>query len=151
MSIVNRPMFSDLSRAECESILALNNVGRVAYAAGARVDIEPLNYVFANGWIYCRTSRGTKISIIEHHHWVAFEVDEIDGLFEWRSVVVRGGVYFLNSDSPAVDQHSFAHGVDLLRDLVEEPGTEYDPVSFRHLVMRIHLDEITGRAATLTR
>jgi nitroimidazol reductase NimA-like FMN-containing flavoprotein (pyridoxamine 5'-phosphate oxidase superfamily) len=142
------PVIRDLSRSECEAILARHNVGRVAYASGPRVDIEPINYVYADGWIYCRTSRGTKVAIIEHHHWVAFEVDEVDSLFDWRSVVVRGGAYFLDSDSPPVEQHSFAHGVDLLRNLVPGTGTEHDPVPFRLLVMRVHLDEVTGRAAT---
>jgi uncharacterized protein len=142
------PVIRDLSRSECEAILARHHVGRIAFASGTRVDIEPLHYVFADGWIYCRTSRGAKVSIIEHHRWVAFEVDEVDGLFDWRSVVVRGGVYFLDSESPAIDQHSFAHGVDLLRALVPGTGTEDDPVPFRLLVMRIHLDEVTGRVAT---
>jgi nitroimidazol reductase NimA-like FMN-containing flavoprotein (pyridoxamine 5'-phosphate oxidase superfamily) len=142
------PIIKDLSHSECEAILARHNVGRIAYARGARVDIEPINYVYADGWIYCRTSRGVKVVTIEHQHWVAFEVDEVDGLFDWRSVVVRGAVYFLNADSPPVDEHSFAHGVELLRALVPGTGTDHDPVAFRQLVMRIHLDEVTGRAAT---
>src|SRR5208283_2213797 len=91
------PRIRDLSREECEAILARNNVGRIAYAHAARVDIEPINYVFADGWIYCRTSRGAKVAIIEHPPWVAFEVDEVDALFDWRSVVVRGGAHFLDS------------------------------------------------------
>jgi hypothetical protein len=136
-----------LSRTECEAILARHNVGRIAYARDSRVDIEPINYVYADGWIYCRTSRGVKVVTIEHQHWVAFEVDEVDGLFDWRSVVVRGGVYFLNADSPLADEHSFAHGVELLRNLVPGTVTAHDPVAFRRLVMRIHLDEVTGRAA----
>jgi uncharacterized protein len=148
MPSASRPTIRDLSRAECEAILARNHVGRIAYAGEGRVDIEPLNYAYADGWIYCRTSRGVKVAIIEHHRWVAFEVDEVDGLFDWRSVVVRGAVYFLNSDAPPVDQHSFVHGIELLRDLVPGAGTERDPVPFRLLVMRIHLDEVTGRAAT---
>jgi nitroimidazol reductase NimA-like FMN-containing flavoprotein (pyridoxamine 5'-phosphate oxidase superfamily) len=141
------PIIRDLSRDECETILAGHNVGRLAFGIPSRVDIEPINYVYADGWIYCRTSRGTKVALIEHHPWVAFEVDEVASLFDWRSVVVRGSVYFLDSDSPPVDQHSFAHGIDLLRELVPGTGTADDPVPFRLLVMRIHLDEVTGRAS----
>src|SRR5271169_1022659 len=106
MGSVKAPVIRDLSRDECETILARHHVGRIAFASPARVDIEPINYVYADGWVYCRTSRGTKVAIIQHHRWVAFEVDEVVGLFDWRSVVVRGGVYFLDSDSPPVDQHS---------------------------------------------
>jgi uncharacterized protein len=142
------PVIKDLSRAECEVLLARHNVGRIAYAAAQRVDIEPINYVFADGWIYCRTSRGMKTAILAHHRWAAFEIDEVDGLFDWRSVVVRGAVYFLDSDSPPIDQHSFAHGVDLLRNLVPGTGTEHDPVQYGTLVLRLHLDEVTGRVAT---
>ena len=148
MPVDRGPVIRDLSRADCEAILTRHNMGRLAYARDTRGDIEPINYVFADGWIYCRTSRGVKVATIEHQRWVAFEVDEVDGLFDWRSVVVHGSVYFLTSDSPPVDQHSFAHGVDLLHDLVSGTGTEQDPVPFRQLVMRIHLDEVSGRAAS---
>jgi nitroimidazol reductase NimA-like FMN-containing flavoprotein (pyridoxamine 5'-phosphate oxidase superfamily) len=138
----------DLSPDECGAILARNNVGRIAYAHASRVEIEPLNYVFADGWIYCRTSRGTKVTLIEHQPWVAFEVDEVDALFDWRSVVVRGGVHFQGSESTPIHERAFAHGVELLRKLVPGTGTDHDPVPFRLLVMGIHLDEVTGRAAT---
>jgi len=148
MARADEPVIRDLSRAECEAILARHNIGRLAFAAATRVDIEPIHYVFADGWIYCRTSRGTKTAILAHHRWAAFEVDEVEGLFDWRSVVVHGAVYFLDSDSPPVDQHSFAHGVELLRQLVPGTGTTSDPVPFRLLVLRLHLDEVTGRAAT---
>jgi nitroimidazol reductase NimA-like FMN-containing flavoprotein (pyridoxamine 5'-phosphate oxidase superfamily) len=148
MRPANAPVIRELSRGECEAILTRHNVGRLAFATGAHVDIEPINYVFSDGWVYCRTSRGTKVAIIEHHRWVAFEVDEVDSLFDWRSVVVRGGAYFVDSDSPAVDQASFAHGLALLRDLIPGTGTDHDPVPFRLLVMRIHADEVTGRAST---
>ena len=148
MPTPSSPRIRELSRTECEALLARNNVGRLAYAHAARVDIEPINYVFSDGWIYCRTSRGAKIAVIEHQPWVAFEVDEVDGLFDWRSVVVRGGAHFLDTGSTLVRQHSFAHGVELLRQLVPGTGTDDDPVPFRQLVMGIHLDEVTGRSAT---
>jgi len=143
----SKPAIRDLSRVECEAILAQHNIGRLAFAAGPRVEIEPISYVFADGWIYCRTSRGTKTAILTHHRWVAFEVDEVEGLFDWRSVVVHGAVYFLDSDSPPADQHSFAHGIELLRQLVPGTGTDQDPTPYRIVVLRLHLDEVTGREA----
>ena len=136
-----------MSRAECEVLLARQHVGRIAYASGPRVDIEPINYVFADGWIYCRTSRGVKSAILAHHRWAAFEVDEVKGTFDWQSVVVRGAVYFVDSDAPLADQQSFARGIEMLRALVPGTGTEDDPVPFRLLVLRMHLDEVTGREA----
>ncbi len=148
MPTTTGPRIRDLSREECDAILARNQVGRIAYAHRSRVDIEPINYVFADGWIYCRTSLGVKVNFIEHQPWVAFEVDEVDALFDWRSVVVRGGVQFLDSESTPAHERAFAHGVELLHRLVPGTGTDQDPVPFRLLVMGIHLDEVTGRSAT---
>lgn len=68
------PRIRELTRGEMEALLARNNVGRIAYASHDRVDIEPINYVYANGWVYCRTSHGVKIDTIEHHRWVTFVV-----------------------------------------------------------------------------
>ena len=61
--------------------------------------------------------------------------------------MVHGAVYFLDSDSPPIDQHSFARGVDLLHNLVPGTGTDRDPAPFRVMVLGMHLDEVTGREA----
>jgi uncharacterized protein len=141
------PRIRELTRGEMEALLARNNVGRIAYAFHDRVDIEPISYVYSNGWVYCRTSHGVKFDTMEHHRWVAFEVDEVTGVFDWQSVVVRGATYVLKPDSPEDERKSFTPGLALLRRLV--PGTleGNDPVPFRYVVFRIHLDEVTGREA----
>lgn len=141
------PHIRELTRDEMEALLARNNVGRIAYAFHDRVDIEPINYVYSAGWVYCRTSPGVKFDIMERHRWVAFEVDEVRGLFDWQSVVVRGATYVLKPDSPEDERNAFTPGLTLLRQLL--PGTleGSDPVPFRHIVFRIHLDELTGREA----
>jgi uncharacterized protein len=141
------PRLRELTRDEMEALLARNNVGRIAYAFHDRVDIEPINYVYANSWVYCRTSHGVKLDTMERHRWVAFEVDEVRGLFDWQSVVVRGATYVLKPDSPEDERKAFIPGVTLLNQLL--PGTlgGNDPVAFRQVVFRIHLDEVTGREA----
>ncbi len=144
------PTFRKLSPQEIEQLLARNHVGRLAYSLHDRVDIEPIHYAFDEGWIYGRTSHGTKLSVIEHHRWVAFEVDEVESVFDWRSVVVKGAFYLIDADTPEAHDPAFSRGVDLLRALVPEMLTANDPAPFRHSVFRIHLDEVTGRAASTT-
>ena len=141
-----RPQFREMTRSECEELLARNNVGRIAFSLHDRVDIEPLHYVFADGWLYGRTGTGTKIAMLEHNRWVAFEVDEVRGLFDWHSVVVKGAFYRLESeDTPVSVDPIMARGVALLRSLLPETLTAGDPVPFRRTIFRIHLDEVTGR------
>ena len=145
-----KPLFRKLGRAEIEQVLARNNVGRIAFSLHDRVDIEPINYVFDGGWIYGRTSPGAKLATIAHHPWVAFEVDEVKGLFNWVSVVVKGAFYLVDPDTSVRQDPAFSHGVELLRALIPETLTANDPTPFRHSVFRIHLDEVYGRAAVVT-
>ena len=142
------PEFAALSRGECERVLARNNVGRLAFSFHDRVDIEPIHYVFADGWLYGRTSPGSKLVPMAHNHWVAFEVDEIDDLFQWRSVVVHGAFYPVSPDGPEREAAAWEAAIVLLRRIVPETWTRADPVAFRTVVFRIHIDSMTGRAAT---
>lgn len=143
-----KPRFRELLRKECEGILQRNNVGRIAFTLHDGVDIEPLHYVFDGGWIYGRTSLGAKLATVAHHRWVAFEVDEVKDLFDWRSVVVKGSFYVLEADTPMHRDQGFNRGVELLRSLLAETLTADDPAPFRRSVFRIHLDEVSGREAS---
>ena len=142
-----QPVFRHLDRDEIDQILARNNVGRIAFSLHDRVDIEPINYVFDSGWIYGRTSQGAKLSTIAHHRWVAFEVDEVRGIFQWSSVVVKGAFYLIDADTSIRQDPAFMRGVELLRALIPQTLTANDPTPFRNSVFRVHLDEVTGRAA----
>ena len=143
------PRIRELDRAEIDAILARNHVGRLAYTWQNHVDIEPIHYVYADGWIYGRTSHGTKLEATGYA-WspVAFEVDEIEELFRWRSVVVHGGFYTIPQEGAEWEQAEWRRGVELLRTLIPETFTAGDPVAFRTVLFRIAVQDATGREAT---
>lgn len=148
MTATGKPVFKKLERAQCEEILARNHVGRMAYARGNHIDIEPVHYVFSQGWIYGRTSQGRKVEMTGHTWWpVAFEVDEVEDLFRWRSVVVHGGLYTIPAGGAGWEEEAWQTGLELLRTLIPETFTEDDPVAFRTILFRIAVQEITGREA----
>jgi hypothetical protein len=142
------PTIRTLSPRECHAVLARHTVARVAYAFERHVDIVPVHVVYEDGWLYGRTSDGAKLQAWRHSHWVAAEVDEVRGLFDWVSVVVRGGVYVLRPDAGDDEAAAWEHAVDVLRRLVPETGTVYDPVPHRTAIFRIHVDDVTGRQAS---
>ena len=80
---------------------------------------------------------------------VAFEVDEIEGAFDWRSVVVHGTLYFLDEDGPVTTIELRDRAVKLLQRLVPDLGTPFDPVAHRSLVFGIHVSTYTGRASRI--
>lgn len=143
-----RPSFRELSRDECIALLDRHQVGRLAFSQRERLDIEPIHYVHLDGWLYGRTQPGTKLEVLLHNRWVAFEVDEVEALFEWRSVVVRGGLYLLRAEGSEAEQERYAQGVAAVRRLIPEAFTPADPTPQRAILFRIHVDELIGRAAT---
>ena len=142
------PRTRSMSRADCIRLLARNQVGRLAYAYRDAVDIVPIYYAYDDEWIYARTSPGQKIAKLRHNRWVAFEVDELYGLFHWSSVVVHGALYLLDADTTAAG--TWDQAVAALQKKFPGAFTERDPVPFRSTIFRIHLDEVSGRRATPT-
>ncbi|MGH7618651.1 MAG: pyridoxamine 5'-phosphate oxidase family protein [Gemmatimonadaceae bacterium] len=147
MSNSHRAQFVELSREDSLAMLQRQYVGRLAFAFHDRVDIEPISFVYADGWLYFRTSPGTKLATVKHHPWVAFEVDEIRGRNDWRSVVVRGTIYFLDPERPGADRREYDAALSALRSVDATALTDADAVPHRTHLFRIHVDEITGRAA----
>ncbi|MBX3173309.1 MAG: pyridoxamine 5'-phosphate oxidase family protein [Gemmatimonadaceae bacterium] len=142
------PSFRDLDAKECVALLDRHVVGRLALSHKDRVEIIPIHYIHDDGWLYCRTAVGTKLEVASHNRWVAFEVDEIDGLFDWRSVVVKGGLYLLRKDGSEHEQEIYDKGVALVRRIVPEALTPKDPLPERAILFRIHVDEMSGRSAS---
>ncbi len=146
-SASRRPVFRELDHTACEAVLARNAVGRVAYPVHDGVDITPVHYAYVDGWIYGRTSPGAKLNAIPLTPRVAFEVDEVRGLFDWRSVVARGPFYTLVEGTDPHQMVDWQPGVQALERLLPGTFTPEDPVSFRTVVFRIHAVDITGREA----
>jgi uncharacterized protein len=141
------PVFRELNRDECEALLAVSHVGRLAYTFHDRPDIEPIHYAFENGWIFGRTAEGSKLTTIGHHPFVAFEVDEIHSIFEWRSVVAHGTVYVLDKESDSPRATEYGRALELLRRFLPATLKSDDPTPFRTVLFGIHVDEVTGREA----
>ena len=141
------PVFRELTREECEALLAVSHVGRLAYTFRDRAEIEPIHYAFENGWIYGRTSEGSKLTAIDHNPYVAFEVDEVNGIFDWRSVVAHGTVYQLDKDTDPAREQEFKRALVLLRRFLPQTLKPDDPVPFRTVLFGIHVDELSGREA----
>jgi uncharacterized protein len=138
----------DLSREETEDLIRRNNVGRIAFAFHDRVDIEPIHYVYEHGWLYGRTSEGQKLATLKHNQWVAFEIDEVQDVFEWRSVVIHGSFWVLHPHGSPRAEELWERAATLSACLVPGALTENDPVAFRQTLFRIAVEDAHGREAT---
>ncbi len=136
----------ELTRAEIEAFLAAHWHGRLAYSFRDRVDIEPIHYVWDNGWIYGRTAPGTKLTLLQRNPWVAFEIDEVRSQTDWTSVVVKGTVYFVAEEATAAGDA--IHERVMQRLLAAFPEENGRMAETRFVLFRIHVDDYRGLTTT---
>jgi len=141
------PQFFVLTPKDCADVLQRNHVGRLAFMNREIVDIEPIGYVARGGWIFFRSAYGAKLESLAHNPYVAFEVDEINGPLDWRSVVVHGTIYVLPHDGAPLEQREYHRAVDALRSFMPDALTVRDPVPERQIVYGLHIDRVDGRMA----
>lgn len=139
--------FRDLTGEEIDAILTRNNVGRLAFAFHDRVDIQPIHYVYADGWLYGRTSEGEKTGTLQHNQWVAFEVDEIEDVFTWRSVVVHATFTMIDPEESEAAAAIWEKAANKISMVVPKAFTDEDPVPFRDVLFRMYVNNVRGREA----
>ena len=142
------PRIRALSTRQAEFVLTRNHVGRVAFHDGTRVELLPVHYVYADGMVVARTSRGVKDSIWQQRPDVVFEVDESQALFEWRSVIVRGTLRVLATTGSREQRLEHWNAVGIIRTLIRDAFTERDPTPGRQVIFTITPNEISGREAS---
>lgn len=140
--------FSALTRSACEQLLGRNNVGRLAYVKDGEPRIIPVHYVYRTRSLYGRTSPGSELGrAAREGDPVAFEVDEVDDLFNWRSVIVRGRMLLLPPESGA-RQSERGRALGILRTLIEGTFGDDDPTPHRTHIFRIPLEALSGKMAS---
>ena len=144
----NTPQFRELSDDECLEVLSRNDIGRLAFSFHDAVDIRPVNYIQDGNWLFGRTSMSDKLTTLRHNQWVAFEVDEIDGPFNWKSIIARGSFYQADPGGSTGDVGFYQRAVAAIKKQNPLAFTGQDPTQSRTEVFAIHIDSITGRSST---
>jgi nitroimidazol reductase NimA-like FMN-containing flavoprotein (pyridoxamine 5'-phosphate oxidase superfamily) len=142
------PRIRELKGRELDDVLFNNHVGRVAFMGKGRIELLPIHYVYVARTIVGRTAAGSKYLSWLTRDDVVFEVDESDGLFDWRSVVVRGAVTVLRAHGPEAQRRDYRTALAAFQTLVPSAFTEQDPTPSRTVVFAITPLSITGRQAS---
>ena len=58
----------------------------VGHDAG-RADVDPITYAYHDGAVYGHSTEGQKLHMMRADPYVCFEVEQIDDLANWRSVI----------------------------------------------------------------
>lgn len=145
-------MIGTLTRDQIEHILSSGLIGRIGCYADNNVYVVPVTYVFDDKYIYTHSREGMKVQMMRKNPEVCFEVDSIEGMTNWRCVIVWGKFQELKTETEQVkalkllkdrlmpyllSETMRPHGLDLGPKKIEK---DHKPV-----VYRIHITQMTGR------
>lgn len=91
-------MLGDLSTDQIELVLRSEVIGRIGCCVDGEVYVVPVTYVFHKGSIYAHSQEGKKIEMMRKNPRVCFEIDVMENMANWRSVIVWGEYEELTSD-----------------------------------------------------
>jgi nitroimidazol reductase NimA-like FMN-containing flavoprotein (pyridoxamine 5'-phosphate oxidase superfamily) len=112
--------------------LKAHSVGRIGATLRGRPIVYPVNYVVHGGAVVIRTRAGGDIDLATNDAWTALEIDEADGVYHegWSVLVVGRATHVSDpAELARLELVPFAPWVD----------------ENRHSVVRIPLDEVSGR------
>ena len=145
-------MLGTLSKSQIDNLLRSQLIGRIGCHADGKTYIVPVNYAAVGKYIYLHTTEGLKLDMMRKNPHVCFEVDEIESLANWRSVIAWGtfeelqnttaqtkGIKILSDRlAPYITQPKFSAKQKSVPPLVVEK-------SIQTIIYRIKIKERTGR------
>ena len=144
-------MIGTLTKGQCQRILIASMIGRIGCHSEGKTYVIPITYVFDGGYIYAHSKEGLKIMMMRKNPDVCFQVDQIDNLSNWRSVIAWGKFEELTSSEEQEfalrilinTLHAFHTG-----DAVKPPPSSGDMNPNKEkkpVIYRISIEEISGR------
>lgn len=113
-------MLGILNDKQIEELLKRQVTGRLGCQANGDIYIVPINYNYKNGVIFAHSGPGKKIDMMRQNPNVCFEVDDIQSIFHWHSVVAWGT--FEEITDPDEKQQAMQGLIHRIMPLVESPA-----------------------------
>ena len=83
-------MTGTLVNAEIDQILKSERLGRIGCYANGKVYVVPTTFAYDGKYIYGHSREGQKIEMMRKNPKVCFQVDAMEDMANWKSVIVQG-------------------------------------------------------------
>lgn len=145
-------MFGTLSNIEMEDLIYQQIIGRIACYADNVSYIVPISYAYDGVYIYARTFEGMKINMMRKNPNICFQVDDLNDLSNWKSVVAWGTFEELHagSERDKAVQTLINRNLPILHSETMHlsplwPFTSTQDEHVEGVIFRIYLTEKTGK------
>lgn len=94
-------MLKNLELDDCLKVLGTNYIGRLGYIFGQIPYIVPITFYHDvnEKCIISYTAKGHKLHAMRQYNKVTLQVDEIESLHHWKSILVQGNFIELKGSS----------------------------------------------------
>lgn len=147
-------MLGELNQQQIDQVLRSEAVGRIGCHAEGKTYVVPVCYVYDGESIYGDTTEGLKLRMMRANPHVCFEVDHMDSLANWRSVIAWGTFEELGGEEASrvmqllLNRYLPLLGSETGPSQREEEGTGAPKANMTGrtaVIYRIRLTEKTGR------
>jgi nitroimidazol reductase NimA-like FMN-containing flavoprotein (pyridoxamine 5'-phosphate oxidase superfamily) len=146
-------MLGQLSDEQIINVLRSQVIGRIGCFADQEIYVVPVTYAYHEGYIYAHSREGLKVKMMRKNPQICFQVDAMENMVNWRSVIVWGHYEELKSESE--QQAGMKILVDRLMPLMTSEtvrpshGLSHPPETvekgMKAVVYRIKISKSTGR------
>ena len=138
-------MLGELDAGQIEDLLRTEVIARIGCISAGRVYVVPVTYVYDGTYVYGHAMDGAKLRAMRANPEVCVEVEQVDDLSNWRSVIAWGTFEECRgSDWDAGFAMLAARIMPLLTLPADQPPPDLSELR-RGSVYRIELQHRTGR------
>lgn len=91
-------MLGELTEEQIDHVLQSQVVGRLGCSNNMDIYVVPVTFAYDGTYIYVLSKEGTKVNMMRRNPNVCFEVDVIENMANWRSVILWGEYQELEDD-----------------------------------------------------
>lgn len=137
---------------QIDALLHSQVTGRIGCHADNRTYVVPVTYVYDEGKIICHSREGLKLEMMRKNPEVCFEVDNLQNMANWQSVILWGSFEELSGKEA---KEAMEKLIDRMKPFMTsetahplEPGESHErreTSGFTAIVYQIKIKEKTGR------
>jgi len=141
-----------LTTDEIENLLQTSILGRIGCGDGKLIYVVPISFVYDGRFIYGYTHEGFKTAILRKNPSVCFEIESLENMANWQTVIAHGTFEELTHPALRLDALQKLHARRLpfptsqtTRLTAEWPFASEALSQLKGVTFRIRLESKTGR------
>jgi nitroimidazol reductase NimA-like FMN-containing flavoprotein (pyridoxamine 5'-phosphate oxidase superfamily) len=145
-------MLGKLTEEQIEHVLTTNVICRIGCYADEKIYVVPVTYLYVDGCILGHTMIGMKTRMLKKNPKCCFEVDSMENMANWQSVIAWGTFEELKGEEAKSAMQML---ISRLMPLMISPGSQpihvpdqqhrLEALHLKAIVFRIKIEEKTGR------